>query len=409
MWIDSYGASLTGNLEMFMQLMDENLMEAAIPQAWFLDKNILLPSSRSQAKKAKLDTHVSSCTAAEQGFAARRLLGLAISKAKEHDIPLDDPKFARRICQRVSDSDRSTAISVAKKFSAGLSAACQHYGRDFTSVLPAFTTGTFDTEIINTNKPEIKGPYWSFFKKAHQDILESRADQEAQQALQELEKVSTGATPDQDMDLDADTRISLQLCWKRLSGPYLWSLKSFWWKQKTELAEVVAKGKEMWVDREDRHGDTAEDESMIKDQYQLAEKGKDPLSLALSNNQFLEVVLAKPCLLFCDLGLADYHAEALDKAAGIFGEHGIVMLLQTGTHEEQGTMMGKWQNIMRALHLAVSACVWVQVEGEAAGVGVHADQIKKQTGALMIFAGSVDPDRNPLAFRVSTSIILIIS
>jgi len=402
MWIDSYGASLTGNLEMFMQLMDEHQMEAAIPQAWFLDKHILMPSSRAQVKKAKLDTNVVSCTAAQQGFAARRLLGLAITKAKEHDIPLDDPKFARRICQRVSDSDRSTAISVAKKFSVGLDAACQHYGRDFTSVLPEFTVGTFDTEIINTNKPEIKGPYWSFFKKAHQNILDIKVEK-----VQELEKASTGATPDEDMDLDADTKTSLQLCWKRLSGPYLWSLKSFWWKQKTEIAEVVAKGKEMLVDREDRHAGAPEDETMIKNQYQLTEKGKDPLSMALSNNKFLEVVLAKPCCLFCDLGLADYDALDLAKATGIFGVHGIVMLLQTGTHEENGIMMRKWQNIMCALRLAVSACVWLQVEGEAASVGVKVDQTQKQTGALMIFAGSVDLDRNPLANRVSTDYIMI--
>jgi len=407
MWVDGYGASLTGNLEMFMQLMDEHLMEAAIPQAWFLDKNILMPTTAY--KKAKLDTNVVSCTAAEQGLAARRLLGLAITKAKEHDIPLDDPKFARRICQRVSDSERSTVICAAKKFSAGLDAACKHYGHDFPSVLPEFGAGMFDTEIINTNKPEIKGPYWSFFKKAHQNILDVTADKEVQQAHQELEKAIAEAPPDKDMDLDADTKTSVQLCWKRLSGPYLWSLKSFWWKQKTEITAMVAKGKEMWVDREDRHGGDAEDEMMIKDQYQLTEKGKDPLSMALSSNKFLEIMLAKPCCMLCDLGLADYNADALDKATKIFGEHGIVMLLQTGTHEEHGTMMAKWQSIMCALHLAVSACVWLQVEGETGGKGVHEDMTYKQTGALMIFAGSVDLDRNPLANRVSTSIILIIS
>ena len=134
MQIGSYGSSLTGNLELFIELMDECLMQSAVPQAWFLDKHILMPSARSQVKKAKVEANATSCTEAEQGYAARRLLGAALTKAKEHDIPLDDPKFARRIAQRVSETDRASLITVAKKFTSGLQAASKHYNHDFASV-----------------------------------------------------------------------------------------------------------------------------------------------------------------------------------------------------------------------------------------------------------------------------------
>ena len=393
---------------MFQRLMEENLMQSAIPQSWFLAPHILMPSARSQVKKAKVDASVKSCTEAEQKFAARRLLGMAITKAKEHDIPLDDPKFARRISQRVSESERTLLITVAKKFTLGLQAASLHYSHDFASLLPEFDTGTYDDEIVNTRAPELKGPYWSFFKKANEDLHNAKAEEEAKQAELELVKITTEASaPDEDDALDADTRTSLRMVWRRMADAFLLSLKSHWWKQSKPIAELIDKGKEMWVDREDRRRGDATDEALGADQFQLTKKGTNPMSMVLSNNKFMEMVLARPCCLWLDLGVADYEAEALSQAVGIFGVNGIVMLLQTGTPEEQGDIIAKEQSLMRSLALARCARVWLQVDGAPGGVGVHADGNQKQTGSLMIFAGNIDGDRNPLAKRVSRSIILI--
>ena len=121
----------------------------------------------------------------------------------------------------------------------------------------------------------------------------------------------------------------------------------------------------------------------------------------------MEMVLARPCCLWLDLGVADYEAEALSQAVGIFGVNGIVIMLSTGTPDEQGDIIAKEQKLMQSLALASCARVWLQVDGAPGGVGVHADGNQKQTGSLMIFAGNIDGDRNPLAKRVSRSIILI--
>ena len=404
MQIGSYGSSLTGNLELFIELMDESLMQSAIPQAWFLDKHILMPSARSQVKKAKVEANATSCTEAEQGYAARRLLGAAITKAKEYDIALDDPKFARRIAQRVSETDRASLITVAKKFTSGLQAVSKHYGMDFTSLLPEFDKGTYDAEILNTRMPELKGPYWSFFKKASEQYHSTVAEKEAKQAELELEQITTGeAALDEDTALDANTKVSLQLCWQRLTNTFLLALKGYWWKQRQHITQVVEKGKEMWVDREDRLRGDATDESCGADQYQLTKKGTDPLSMILTNHKFMQLVLARPCCLWLDLGIADYDAEALEQALRIFGVNGLVLLLQTGTQEENGKMLEKEQTIMRSLSLAKCARIWLQVEAEAGGVGVQEANNKKQTGSLCIFAENTEALSNPLANRVSRS------
>lgn len=393
---------------MFIQLMDEHLMQSAIPQAWFLDKHILMPSGRTQVKKAKNDANAKSCTQAEQGYAARRLLGMALTKSKEHDIPLDDPKFAKRICQRVSDTDRALLVTVAKKFTTGMQAALKRYGHDFTSVLPEFDIGTYDDEILNTHAPELKGPYWSFIKRAFEDLQNTEAEKEAKQAELELEKITASeAAPDEDIALDADTKTTLLLVWRKMSGPYLLALKSYWWKQSKHIAELIEKGKEMWVDREDRlRGDATDEAVGAADQYQLTKKGTNPMSMVLANNKFLEVVLSRPCCLFLDLGMADYDAEALSQVTGIFGVNGLVMMMHTGTQEEQGDMLAKEQSIMRLLSLARCTRVLLTVDAETAGVGVSKDSTKKQTGSLLIFAGNSDgSDRNALAKRVSRLII----
>ena len=387
----------TGNLREVKNLQDEYEMAAALPQKWLLDPSILLPSTRTQAKKAKLADNIQSCNEVEQYWAAKRLVGLVVQKAAEHDIPLDDAKLAKRIVQRVSDIDRANAITAGKKFAMGLAAARKHHSAALEGLEKEFEKGTFDSEVLNTHLPEMKGPYWKFIKTALEAKRVEEAQEEcaiAEQQLQTMHQQQAASPTGQDEQMsDAD---ALRLLWTRLTGPFLLSLKSAWFKNHQACTAIVEKGKEMWVDRVDRL--TAPQGDAPVDPLYLVPKGQDPLTMAMHNTEFMETLLAHPCCLLCDLDLADFETEHLSKAVAMFGERGIVLVIQTGTHEDQAEMLVREQSILSSLTLAKCARVWLQVNGEEPGPGITAASMQKQVGSVLVLAANKDD--NALAKRV---------
>ena len=371
-----------------------------------MDPNILLASTRSQAKKAKTENSVLSCSDNEQYWACRRLFNLVLHKATEYNIPMDDTKLAKKIAQRVSVTERANVITVGKKFSKGLQAARKEHGAELNGLEPDFDSGKFDTEVQNTRSPDIKGPYWTFIKNALHNQELKDAQVEAAKAEEQLVHMLAPKADSPDEDADLANAESLPLLHKRLSGPYLLTLRAAWWKMLPKWKEAVEKGKEMWVDRLDRLSPLASDEAPVET-FHLTAKGTDPLTKAMGNTIFLDMLIAAPCVLLIDLDLAPFEPEHVAKGVELFGQRGIVLVMHIGTREEQASMLAKEAALLSKLTLGVACTrVWLQMDAEEPGPGIQASSSsQKQTGSVLVL--STNEDDNVLAKRVSGLSLMI--
>ena len=140
--------------------------------------------------------------------------------------------------------------------------------------------------------------------------------------------------------------------------------------------------------------------------FHLTAKGTDPLTKAMGNTIFLDMLIAAPCVLLIDLDLAPFEPEHVAKGVELFGQRGIVLVMHIGTREEQASMLASEQALLARLTLVACTRVWLQMDAEEPGPGIQASSSsQKQTGSVLVL--SANEDDNVLAKRVSGLSLMI--